>query len=68
MEPARAAPLADISEPFPVDYPSLLGSPDTLCAWSVPTEVLRSGENILELAVLSESPQTVEFLDLCQTG
>ncbi len=60
-------PLAatnDVSEPFPVPYPSLLGKPDELRAWIIPTKLLREGKNSLEVTLRAGEPVLVVFLDL----
>jgi len=54
---------ADVSEPFPVAYPSMMGAPDELRAWNVPPALLREGANKFELT----GPEaTVLFLDLAE--
>lgn len=53
---------ADISEPFPVPYPSLLGQPEELKAWTIPASLLRPGTNKLEIQ--PASPATLHFIDL----
>jgi hypothetical protein len=52
----------DLSEPFPVPYPSLLGTPDKLRAWRVPARLLRDGINRFTLQ--NSAAITVIFLDL----
>ena len=55
---------ADVSEPFPVSYPSMMGAPDELRAWTVPAALLREGANKFELT----GPEaTVLFLDLAHS-
>ncbi len=53
----------DRSEPFPNQYPSLLGKPDELRAWLVPVRLLRSGANHVEIST-DAGPFTLVFLDL----
>jgi hypothetical protein len=52
----------DVSEPYLVPYPSLLGQPEELRAWQVPATLLREGINRLELT--SPEPCTIRFIDL----
>ncbi len=56
------AATTDVSEPFPVPFPALLGTPEELRAWLVPARCLAEGINRLELT--SSSAATVLFLDL----
>lgn len=58
------AATADVSEPFAVPYPSMLGKPDELLAWLVPAALLADGVNRLELTLESGSAATVVFIDL----
>lgn len=58
----------DVSEPFPVLYPSLLGQPEALRAWTVPSHALRAGANRFELVLSGASSVTVTFLDLAQAA
>jgi hypothetical protein len=53
---------ADVSELFPVPYPSLLGKPEELRAWTVPVRLLVEGINRLELT--SDAGATIVFVDL----
>lgn len=58
-------PLAatnDVTEPYPVPYPALLGQPAELRAWQVPTMLLSEGVNRLELT--SPEACTILFVDL----
>ncbi len=52
----------DVSEPFPVPYPSLLGRPDEMRAWQVPSSLLRDGINRLEITAAEAC--TILFVDL----
>jgi hypothetical protein len=54
----------DVSEPFPVPYPSLLGQPGELRAWRVPARLLREGVNHLEVTRQGGAAVTAVFLDL----
>lgn len=55
------AATPDLSEPYPVPYPSMMGKPDELRAWIIPANVLHEGANRFELAGPASS---VLFLDL----
>jgi hypothetical protein len=57
-------PTPDISEPFPVPYPSMMGKPEELRAWTVPANLLVEGINRLELVHQSGAETNVIFLDL----
>jgi hypothetical protein len=61
-EPLAATP--DVSEPFPVPYPSMLGKSDELCAWLVPARLLREGANRVEITLNNGAAATVVFVDL----
>ncbi|MBV6500846.1 MAG: hypothetical protein CJBNEKGG_03334 [Prosthecobacter sp.] len=61
-EPVRAT--SDVSEPFPVAYPSMMGAPDELRAWTVPAGLLREGRNSLEVVVHGGPACSVLFVDL----
>ncbi len=52
----------DVTEPFAVPYPSLIGKPEELRAWLVSARLLADGINRLELA--SDAGATVVFVDL----
>lgn len=54
-------PTEDTSEPFPA-YPALLGTAETLRAWTVPANVLRPGANRLEVKV--SASVEITFIDL----
>lgn len=54
----------DVSEPFAVPYPSLMGHPDELRAWVIPTYLMRQGENHFELTQNTADSMTVVFVDL----
>ena len=54
----------DVSEPFAVPYPSMLGKPEELHAWLIPAHLLCEGKNSLEITQTSGEPLTVVFLDL----
>lgn len=60
-------PLAatdNVSEPFPVHYPSMLGKPEELRAWTLPQFLLRAGKNSLEVTLKAGEPVAVIFVDL----
>jgi hypothetical protein len=54
----------DVSEPFPVPYPSLSGKPAELRAWIVPGHLLRQGINHFELTQTAGEAVTIVFIDL----
>jgi hypothetical protein len=54
----------DVSEPFPVVYPSMLGRPEELRAWGVPHSLLREGKNTFEFTLKSGEPLSVVLVDL----
>lgn len=54
----------DVSEPFPVPYPSMMGKPEELRAWLVPAKWLTEGVNRLELVRQGSGEVSVTFLDL----
>jgi hypothetical protein len=54
----------DVSEPFPVSYPSLLGKPEELRAWTLPAKLLREGRNSFEVMLRAGEPVVVVFVDL----
>ena len=51
----------DTFEPYPNPYPQMLGTPETLRAWSVPATLLKAGSNRFEIA---GSGATIEMIDL----
>ncbi|MCW0219096.1 MAG: hypothetical protein OJI67_12300, partial [Prosthecobacter sp.] len=60
----KLLPNADVSEPFENPYPSLLGQPEHIRAWTVPAELLRDGMNDVDFFHLGGKPVTLEYLDL----
>jgi hypothetical protein len=54
--------VPDVSEPFQVPYPSLIGKPEEMRAWLVPAKLLVDGINRLELT--GGAGATIVFLDL----
>jgi hypothetical protein len=54
----------DLGEPFPNPDPPLLGTPETLTAWSVPSALLRDGANRVEVTLESGEAVNLAFLDL----
>lgn len=61
-EPVSAT--SDVSEPFSVACPSMMGEPDELRAWTVPAGLLREGLNSLEVVVHGGPACSVLFVDL----
>lgn len=55
---------SDVSEPFPVPYPSMMGKPEELRAWIVPAKLLTDGTNRLELTLQCKDEAAIIFLDL----
>jgi hypothetical protein len=54
----------DLSEPFPNPDPPLLGTPETLVAWTVPAKLLRDGANRLEVILESGPAVEIAFIDI----
>jgi len=54
----------DVSEPFPVPYPSMLAKPEELRAWTVPAKLLREGKNSLEVTQRNGEAVSIVFVDL----
>lgn len=57
-------PTNDVSEPFEVAYPSLMGKPEELRVWTVPTSLLKPGANHFELTQTSGERVTIVLVDL----
>lgn len=60
---AELAASADVAEHGPIFNPCLLGTPEQLRAWTVPTSALRDGVNKLEIKLLTGAAE-IAFLDL----
>jgi len=60
----KLEPSGDVSEPYPNPYPPMLGTPETLRAWTVPPGVLKDGLNDIEITMLEGTPADVIFLDI----
>ena len=54
----------DVAESYPNPYSSMLGKPDEMRAWQVPTTILRDGLNQLEVRVESGEPARIAYIDL----
>ena len=54
----------DTTEPYANPYPSMLGRPEEMRAWSVPAGALRDGPNRLEISLQTGKPVRLMFLDL----
>ena len=54
----------DVSEPYPNPYPPMLGKPDELRAWRVPADVLKDGDNRIEITMAEGKAAKLDFLDL----
>ena len=58
------AATADVSEPFAVPYPSMMGKPEELRAWLVPAKLLAEDVNRFELTPQGNTDASIIFLDL----
>jgi hypothetical protein len=58
------AATEDVSEPFAVPYPALLGKPEELRAWIVPAKLMREGKNSLDVTLKDGEAVAVIFVDL----
>ena len=58
------AATPDISEPYAVPYPSMMGKPEELRAWTVPAAKLVEGANRLELTFTGGAETSLIFIDL----
>lgn len=61
------AATGNVSEPFPVPYPSMLGKPEELRAWLVPALLLREGKNSLEVTLKTGTQVSVVFVDMASS-
>ncbi len=57
-------PNPDTSEPYPNPYSPMLGTPETLCAWTVPASTLKDGPNRVEITLTDGNPADIVFIDL----
>ncbi len=57
-------PTSDVTEPFPVPYPSMLAKPDELAAWKIPAGLASEGGNRFSIMLKSEESLSVQFVDL----
>lgn len=55
---------ADVSEPFANPNITLLGKPEQMHAWKVPTSVLLDGRNEVEVSLSTGEAVTVHYLDV----
>ena len=62
------SPTDDVSEPFVVPFPSMLGKPEEIRAWQIQASSLREGKNSLEITQTRGEPVTVLFVDLACSG
>ncbi|MBL9142519.1 MAG: hypothetical protein JNM99_02455 [Verrucomicrobiaceae bacterium] len=58
------APTDDVSEPFANPYPPMLGTAETLVAWTVPVSLLRAGVHHLEITLESGDANVINYVDL----
>jgi len=61
-------PTQDVSEPYPVPYPSMLAKSDELRAWLVPAPLLCPGKNSVEVTATADEVTSVLFVDLAVRG
>jgi len=54
----------DVSEPYATKFTGTFGKTDELLAWNVPIEVLKSGENVIEILMTKGEPRKIFFLDI----
>ena len=57
-------PTDDVSEPYPNPYPALLGTPETLRAWTAPATLLEDGVNHIEATLAAGKEAEILFADL----
>ncbi|MDR3404581.1 MAG: hypothetical protein P4L99_18915 [Chthoniobacter sp.] len=57
-------PTDDVAEPFPNPDRPLLGTAETLTAWTVPLALLRDGQNEVTIMLGGGDPVELAFLDL----
>ena len=57
-------PTSDVSEPYPNPYSPMLGKPEELRAWAVPLELLKDGNNEIEIGMTEGETAEIVFLDL----
>ena len=55
---------ADVSEPYPSPYSTLLGTPEQHRAWTVPPGAPRDGMNSVQITMEEGQPADIIFLDL----
>lgn len=58
------SPTDNVSEPFAVPYPSMLGKPEELRAWLIPAKLLKQGMNSLEVTMTKGGSLSIVFVDL----
>jgi hypothetical protein len=64
LNSAPLAPATDISEPLAPPYSPLLGTPQTLRAWSIPPALLKDGQNKIEITLREGSAAEIIFADI----
>ncbi len=57
-------PTSDVTEPFAVPYPSMLGKPEELRAWLVPETLLKPGKNVLEVTLTKGDALSIVLVDI----
>ncbi|RBP44496.1 hypothetical protein DES53_104317 [Roseimicrobium gellanilyticum] len=53
-----------VAEPFPNPYPSMLGTPAQMRAWTVPAALLVDGKNKIEFTLESGEAMEMDYFDL----
>ncbi|HEX4129182.1 MAG TPA: hypothetical protein VHZ24_04010 [Pirellulales bacterium] len=61
-------PTDDISEPYPNANPTMLGTAETLRAWTVPQKLLREGKNEVRVSLEAGTDVMIAMLDLAAGG
>jgi hypothetical protein len=54
----------DVSEPFANPYPPMLGTTETLVAWTVPAQLLCEGLSHVDISLESGDANVISYLDL----
>jgi hypothetical protein len=57
-------PTQDLAEPFNTPYTPMLGSPETMNGWIVPTAMLQDGINNLHISLMKGDDAKLVFLDV----
>ena len=57
-------PNDDVSEPYENPYSPLLGNPEELRGWTVPVNLMKDGDNGIEISMVAGEESEIVFLDL----